>query len=349
MDGRWCRFLLLFVAILPRGLAAQYSRPSGAFTLDRLPGSVTREIQAELRSADPDWDRVLRVFFGAGGYDQGVPDLVVYIPRAGASKLALLHKGKPVRNLEGQTFLYFVVFSERSIPESAAAGPQLTVSARSIETAGDAFLTAFVKALASQVGAATPEPELGAGADSVVELTLRDLRADTSSADRLDIAMGRVRLSPNSLNRVTISGADGFPLDPHVSLHYMFGNSDGSWFGASLGVGFTLNVRRPVFEDAAEIATEAYLRSSLYIFGQAYLDRPHLPRDPFSLGLAVGTNLLRGDPLDDLVIGIAVGRLGGLGAIVGANSLVWQELVAGTGQLRDARKWRGFVGLDFRL
>ncbi len=346
MSWWWSGALLLVLAILPQPLAGQYSRPSGAFTLDRLSGKVTGEIRAELRAAEPDWDRVLRLFFGADGYDQGIPDLVVYIPRAGESKLALLHQGRPVKNFEGQTFLYFVVFSERAIP---AAGPHLAVSARSIETAEDPFLTAFVKALASQLGAATPEPELGAGADSVLELTLRDLRADTSSADRLDVAMGRVRLGPNSLNRVTISGVGGFPLDPQVSLHYMFGNSDGSRFGASIGPGFTLNVRRPVFEENSPTGTEGYLRSSLYIFGQVYINRPNLPRDRFSLGLAFGTNLLRGDPLDDLVIGMAVGRFAGLGVVVGANSLEWQVPVGNTGQLKDTRRWRPFVGLDFQL
>lgn len=330
-------------------LPAQYSRPSGGFTLDRLSGEVTRELHTQLRSNSPDWDRVLRLFFGAEGYDRGIPDLVVYIPEAGESKLVLLHEGRPVQNLQGQRFLYFVVFSERAIPDSVAAGPQLAVSARSIETAEDPFLTAFVKALALQLGAATPDPELAAGADSVVALALRDFRAGPASAGRLDVAMGRVRLGPNSLNRVTISGVEGFPLDPHESLHYMFGNSDGSRFGASLGVGFTLQVHRPTFEDNTLIGREGYLRSSLYIFGQGYLNRPNLPRDNFSLGLAFGTNLLRGSPLDDLVIGLAVGRLAGLGVILGANSLEWQEPVGSTGQLKDTRRWRAFVGLDFRL
>lgn len=349
MRRRWYRFLVAFLVLLPGSLGAQYSRPSGAFTLDRIPEHVATEIRAELRSGAPNWDRVLRLFFGADGYDRDVPDLVVYVPRAGVSKLALVHRGRRVENLEGQRFLYFVVFSEREIPSSATSGPQLAISVRSIESADDPFLTALVKSLASRRGASASEPELASGQDAALELSLRDMRADTSSVQRLDVAMGRVRLGPNTLNRVTISGLSGFPLDPHVSLHYMFGNSDGSRFGVSIGSGFTLNVHRPVIESGAVTGTEGYLRSSFYLFGQVYLDRPHLPRDRFSLGVAVGTNVVRGDPMNDLVVGLAIGRVAGLGAIVGANSLEWRELVPGTDRVRDTRRWRTFVGVDYRL
>ena len=194
-----------------------------------------------------------------------------------------------------------------------------------------------------------PEPEFEAVEDSVLALTLRDMREDTLSAERLDVAMGRVRLGSNCLHRVSISATGGFNLDPHVSLHFMFGNSDGSRFGASLGGGSTLNVRRPVFDGATVTATEGYVRTSLYILVEAYLNRPNLPQDHSSFGLVVGTNLLRGAVLDDLVVGIAVGRLSGLGLVIGANSLAWQEPVAGTERLRESRRWRPFVGLDFPL
>lgn len=345
----WTWAVLPLLTWAPPALQAQYSRPSGGFTLDRVSPSTARSIQTKLRSDRPDWNGVLRLFFGERGYDQGIPDLVIYVPPAGAVKQALIHGGREVDNLEGQKFLYFVVFSERTIPPSMAAGPHLAVGVRSLATAPDPFVTSLVKALASQLGTSVPEAEPAEDRDSDLKLSFLDVRADTTSGGRLDVAMGRVELDANSLIRVSIAPIGGFPLDPHLSVHDMFGNSDGSRFGVSLGAGFTLNVRRPTFEDGTQTGTEAYLRSSLYLFGHAYLDRPHLPLDRFGLGVAAGTNLLRGSLLDDLVLGVSIGRLADLGLVVGANLLEWQEPIAGTTQIRSTRHWRPFIGLDFRL
>lgn len=349
---RTCRRCLLvflpFIAWQAAPAGAQYSRPSGGHSLDRLPIEVERQIRMELRADEPAWDDVLRLFFGADGYDQGVPDLVVYIPAIGSAKQALVHRGALVRDLVGQENLYIVVFSERPLPR-LLAGPHLAFSVRSLETEEDPFLTALVKALAGQLTTSVPEPELEEGEDAAVALTLRDVRADTTSGDPLWVAMGRVRLGPNSLNRVTIAPHEGVSLDPHLSLHNMFANSAASAFGMSLGAGFTMNAGRPRFEDGEEIGTDSDLRSSLYLFGHVYLDRPHLPVDRFSLAVAFGTNLLGGDLLDDLVVGVSVGRFAGLGVIVGANSLEWPILEESTSQVRESRRWRAFVALDFGL
>ena len=345
----WWLVLGPSLLVLPHSIGAQYSRPSGAFTLDRISEPVARQIRTELASATPRWDRVLLLFFGADGYDRGIADLVVHIPREGAAKLALVHEGRVVDNLRGQSFLYFIVFSERAIPSSAAGAAQLALSTRSIETAKDPFLTAVVNALAARQRASAPEPELEAGENAALQLALRDVRADTSAAERLDVAMGRVRLGMNTLNRVTISGAHGFDLDPNVSLHYMFGNSDGSRFGASIGPGLTLNVRRPVFDGGTVTGTEGYLRSSLYMFAHVYIVRPNLPRDHFGLGVALGTNVMRGELLNDLVLGLSVGRVAGIGAVVGVNSVEWLEQAPGSDRLDATRRFRAFIGLDYRL
>ena len=330
-------------------LDAQYSRPSGSYSLDRVPGGAVAGIRAALRSSKPPWNAILRSFFGPNGYDQGIPDLVVYVPEAGPSTQALLHRGSEVRDLVGQQFLYVVVFSERALPAAIRDKPQLTFSVRSIETRKDPFLAALVKALARQVAASVPQPDLPQGEDAAVALTLRDVRADTTSGSPLYVAMGRVTLGPNSLNRVTIAPREGFALDPQISLHNMFGNSDGSRFGTSLGAGFTMNARRPQIDDGELTGTSGYLRSSLYVFGQVYVDQPHQPVDPYSLGLAFGTNLLRGDLLDDLVLGLSIGRLNGVGIIVGANSLDWPVMDVGTSRVRHTRRWCPFLGLDLEL
>jgi hypothetical protein len=231
----------------------------------------------------------------------------------------------------------------------------LRVSITSIEHQRDRFLVALVKSVATAVIGGVTDPESATGQDTIVDLVLKPI--NSPGLNTLYIAVKRFDLAENTINRISIRPATGPALGKDRSVHFNFGNASASRFAVSLAGGATFNAHKSSFNDSGMVTGRtSVVRTSLYLFGHAYLIPPRLPWIKQSLGLALGTNILRGGLLDDIVVGLSYGRLiGDIGLIVGMN---WMEdqrsapIMDGTENatpIESYRKPRFFLGLDFAM
>jgi hypothetical protein len=218
---------------------------------------------------------------------------------------------------------------------------------RTLQHSDDPALTALLKSLVGAFMGSAVAPEVAAPPDS--SITLRLEIAGRGSAGPLYAAMGRLKLGVDSRTRLTVIPLHDFVLPVDRSVHYQFQNASGSRYGVSLAGGTTLGAGRPILKDATRVGTEGDVRTALYLFGHFYLNKPHLPGDSFSIGLAAGTNIVQGSLLDDLVFGLSLGRWNGLGLLGGINLMEWSTLKGDPAQVDHYRKSRAFIGLDFRL
>jgi hypothetical protein len=235
--------------------------------------------------------------------------------------------------------------------EAGGAGIEVTLT--SLEYKKDRVLVSLVKSL---IGGRTPS-DPAATRDTTVGLHLRLLGKTTDTTGdtlALYVAMHRFSLSENTRNRISfrrVAPSVEFFGDSARGIHYSFGNHSGSPFGVSLGAAVTTWAATREYKDTALVSRGADLRQALYLFGQFYPFHGLQPRLPWrsfpSLGLALGTNILPGGLLDDLVLGISFGRWKDLGLVVGLNCVKSQRL---DGSVPKSTRDCGFLlGGDFAL
>lgn len=336
------------------GLLAQDatgSPPFGGGTLPRLSDREMSELREMLDHEEPAWGEILRTYFGTL-YDASLADLIVYIPSSDEVRQALIQEGEVLEELSGEEFLWVLVFSTRALCPDSLNEEQLELILQTIVHTDDPFLTALISSFAQAMGRSAPVvAETHGPPDTVLGITLEPLGGEDSS---LYVAMERFPLTQNTMNRLSVTATAACDLPKDRSIHFYFGNSTRSRFGVSLGGGFTFNAGQPVFNEAGDLVRlDSNERAAVYLLGHLYPIRslsPKLPWEPWGVGLTAGTNIFNGSILDDLIYGLSLGRLDGLGLVVGVNWTKWREKISlpdGAFHFKDTRKTRLFLGLDY--
>lgn len=322
-------------------------------------GTLPLRTAAEVRTLrtlleQKNWGGVVREFFGEL-YDPSLADLVVYIPASGSVTSGLVHDGKKRGYVTGQKYIWIVAFSDQDLVSAEGDAyndsTDVRISLEALDYRRDPVLSALVKAIGTFFSGAVPSSQAQVARDSALDLRFTSI-ARQGASEQLYVLLGRLPVAENTTNRLSVFAGPGKRLPADHSAHFHFGNVSASLFGASLAGGLTLDAARPEFSDTTRVAREGDVRPSLYLFGHFYLmKRPHLPWDSRSLGVAIGTNVIRGGILDDIVVALSVGRWHGIGLLAGVNWLVWDKLDR-TGArtiVKTGRRFRAFVGADFAL
>ena len=322
--------------------------PAG--TYGRLAPKAVDSLRALLARPESTWADARKFYFRTT-YLPGLPDVMVYIDSGYAIRQALIHHERvsTARVLRSEKYIYVLVFTDSPlvrVERDSAKGPQaLRISRTAVDYQADPFVVMVLKGFGAKLFGATPVPRATAVADTGVQLTLDSVGTGLSWPHPLYSALVRFPLAEETWNRVHIAGARGWELHGGTTIVTNFGNASASRFGVSIAGGLTYNARMQALKDTVLVPTGEHLRASLYLLSHFYLLRPSLPWSRRSLALTVGTNLARGDPLNDIVAGVTVGRLiGDMGVTVGANALP-SKLRDGS----DTRRIRPFASLDFHL
>jgi len=341
---------LPFVAAAQERDAGAARRQFPAGTLGRLVPARIDSLRRLLAGPENTWGAVRRFYFG-DTYLATLPDLIVYIDTKDSVRQALIQHGQLVHPavLRGEKFIYVLVFAENPLvvvaPDSVKV-PTLRIRRTSLDYRTDPFLVAVLKGFGSKLFGGAPEPRSAAVADSSVEVPLARVGVGSDATrPALHVMMARLPLADDTWNRVHVAGARGREIPGGKSVVTNFGNAGRSRFGMSLGLGATYDARTMALKDTALGPSGEHIRVSLYLYSHLYLARPSLPWSGKSVALMAGTNLARGEALNDLVAGLSFGRLiGDLGVVVGVNALSSKR-----GDGSDTREIRPFVGLDFHL
>lgn len=333
---------------LQRDIPSRPRFPSG--TLGGLGGAEIDCLRRLLALPEAQWG-VARAFYFGSTYLPNLPDVMVYIASPDSIRQSLIRRGDPVQSrvLRSEKYVYVLLFSElplvRDTKDSAAAPDSLRITRTSIDYQRDPFLLTMFKGFGAKLFGVTVDQRAAAVSDTTVFISLDSIGTGTTSRRPLYIAFARLRLADETWNRVHIAGARGRRIQGGTTIVSNFGNAASSRFGVSLAGGFTYRARMRALRDTTLVPTGEYIRFTLYVFSHLYLVRPSLPWRGRSVALTAGTNLVRGEPLNDLVAGVAFGRLiGDMGLIVGANALP-TKLRDGS----DTRRLRAFFAFDFHL
>lgn len=315
--------------------------------------------------------RALACYFGSI-YTDKLTDLVIYVDTSGVRRQVIIRDGEiqERESLRGARFVYVLLFTEDTLltdvdntsrrpalsdtKDTAAQksnGPVLdssravTVRRTSIDYEADPFLVTLVKGFGSKLFGGAPEPQSHRLADDTLLLILHDLGRGTHDVP-LYLAFGRIPIGEDTWDRISVEPLEGRRFLKDRTIVTNFENAARSPFGVGLGAGFTFNARtRSLSSDTLKPAGQQ-TRVTMYLLGHWDIVRSRLPLHRMSFGLTVGTNLLQGDLLNDLVIGASLDRIvGDLGLTGGVNLLSSKRDASG----RDTRLLRGFVGVDFRL
>ena len=316
----------------------------GAFT-----GAEVDCLRRLLALPESRWGLVRAFYFGTT-YLPNLPDVLVYIASPDSIRQTLIRRGNTVQSrvLRGEKYVYILLFSDlpldRVTKDSANAPDSIRITRTSIDYQRDPFLVTVFKGFGSKLFGVTVEPRSVAVSDTTVTVSLDSLGTGETIKRPLYVAFVRLRLADETWNRVHIAGARGRRIQGSTIVTN-FGNAGRSRFGVSIGGGFTYRARMRALKDTSLVPTGEYIRFSLYLFSHLYIVRPSLPWRGRSVGLTAGTNLVRGEPLNDLVAGISFSRLiGDMGMIIGVNALP-TKLQDGS----DTRRPRAFVAIDFHL
>jgi len=307
-----------------------------------------------------DWANVVSFYFGSS-YTPHFADLVIFL-HAGQVKQALVQGGRTVPSgvLRGQRYVYVLFFSTDTMPmgvDSTQAWSmepaerlhvRLTVEGYQVDPLLSRLLSTVLQKLSLGGGSAS-DSERG-DAQARDEMDLHDVALGPSSR-RLYAGFLRLPLGLNTWNRISVFPGAGrrFPSDQWTVAN--MANASGSWLGLSLAMGVTFDAR--TFGERKDstfgrIGQDA--RANLYLL--AHLNafkRPVLPghngSSRRSYGIFIGTNVLTGAPLSEIVVGASADRLwGDLGIAAGGNLLASQ-----LEDMTDNRLLRFFVGLQFPL
>jgi hypothetical protein len=248
---------------------------------------------------------------------------------------------------------------------AGATSGNLLFSRTTLQYTRDPALTAFLKSLTN--GLVGPATEPAAVPDSSPPIRLDDVVMHPTEKDstHLYFSYHRLLLPLNALAR--------FTLRPNLEAQYAFPattsisrtveNASASRFGASLGLGLTLNTPDSTFAvtdtgRSVVASRSSAVRPRLWVMAHFDIVRPRLPIRPQDLSAFVGTNLSTSDLFRDLLVGLAVDRLfGDVGVVGGLNFIQRQTArpVVGVGgrfvslQTRDYRRGKAFLGLNFVL
>lgn len=348
------------------GLVAQQNTCSheASAILGTVPGIDTTQLKSlstALRAGD--LANAVKIYFGTS-YSCELLDLVIYI-RHDTSEVrqAFLRNGRRVDHgaLRGEKYLYVLVFTDAPLdtalgvilPKADTTKPRgrdtVDIRRSSLAYAREPLLGRLMQVFgglfsAKEPSAATPTR------DTTYSVPLVPLGGTGTGGDSLYVATAKVLLDTRSRDRVIVQGGQYHRFHSVDAAVANFVNAGGSIFeiGLAGGVTFDARVRTGTDTSGNAVIEGRTPRANIYLYGVMYPIsslRPLLPVRPGSLGLMLGTSLAPAGLLDDIVTGVAVGRLlGGMTVLVGVNWLKAQD-----GHGHDIRKAKVYVGAGFEI
>jgi hypothetical protein len=264
-----------------------------------------------------------------------------------AHKVSLVAKAASTSKMAADT--------SASADTATPAAAILQLYRRSVAYQRDPFLTAALKAIASKIGGA--DVTTPSFSDTAVTIRFAQIARDTTKP--FYVAMGRLQIGENSHVEIGVTPLPGFRLDSgQRNIYRNVNNASASWFGFGLATGATFGAStRIVKNDTVATGRNAWFRPNVYLFAQVNLIRPDLPINPNSAGIVVGTNILRDDPLNDLLLTASlrflkpVELLAGVDFITSDNVRTLPAKTAGatTEQHVSGRAGRPFLGVAFQF
>jgi hypothetical protein len=298
------------------------------------------------------FDRALRIFFGQT-YNPRMANWVVFIDHDGKVHQAVMQRGHANNLLRSEKYIYATVFLDQPparVPTSMD-WPTLELSRRSMDYSKESFTTFMVTSFGAGRLPGSFEP-VRTVMDLDRPVKLRRIADDTTRSlwfgsarleigENTDVQLGMQAVNgealPGTLSRVTTT------INNAKSGRMEFGISIGSSFGPKI-----------VSDDASGTNVQLGAQSNVYVTSYINLVRHHLPRIHRSFGLVFGTNIARGQILDEAITGIGFGRLlGDAGVVIGT---VWQQVhttmmdsVTLRQRTETKRTPRLYLGFDVRM
>jgi hypothetical protein len=331
-----------------------------------------------LRSHCKDWGtQALKLYYG-DTYDGRLPDLVVFVDTVAgrkdscSGKFALYCKDNNTDRLFGERNVWVIVFSTLrldtaiytikkdsteylSVDETnKQVGIKKSYSVKkdsetnAIEIRRESLQFGEQPSEKSFVGvlnlAATALVGTALGAQTSNESTQDTVqkpamkKLGSPGGDSLFFGSAKFNIDINTTNRFVITPKRMLPFR-HIT--YNFVNAEKSWIAAGLGFGYT---------NTYGLTDPGHINA--YLFGHLFLSRPSLPLDSRSYGITVGTNLLKDNLLNDIILGVRVSTSFVLGPLfhnyAGSSGLI----IGGNLFMTDGTKVRRagwFFGLDYKL
>lgn len=247
----------------------------------------------------------------------------------------------------------------------------------------DPFLVRLVTGFGSKLFGAAPDLSPGkALGDSVFTVVLEDLGPGSLDTTHLFLAFAKIPITDNTWSRINILPPTGKKLPDERAVLRNFVTAPRSRFSVAIVGGIIPHAQTRDFvtdsfgravlvidtvssggtttidTSLAEIKRGTPTAANIYLVGNLHL---LLPRPepvnyhfliPFeSLSLFVGTNLLRGNVLDEITFGVSMDRVLKTGtSLLAGGALLGSKAIDGvTGRVSQTRIWRGFVGVGFEL
>jgi hypothetical protein len=278
---------------------------------------------------------------------------VVYIAADGQVRQSVVQNGRPRHLLRGEKYVYAAVFMDEPPVRDPANfdGPGLELSRRSINYSKEAFTTFMVSTFGAGRLQGNNEP-VRTVMDIDRPVKLRPISPDSTHS--LWFGSARLEVGDNTDVQLSLSAAGKERLPGSLSRVYTtLNNAKPSLWELGLTIGSSFGPRIVGDDNTGQYVKEG-AQSNIYASSYLNILRPHLPRTHRSLGLVFGTNLTRGNIMDELLAGVGIGRLvGDAGLVVGA---VWQEVKisqmnveTGRSRTESKRVPRFFVGFDLRM
>ncbi len=299
-----------------------------------------------------EFGKALQINFGAT-YNPKLVNWVVYVRRDGTVRQSVVKFGRPTHLLRTEKYAYVAVFLEEPPTRDStnAEWPALELSRRSIDFSREAFTSIMVALFSAGrlQGGAEPARTV---ADLDRQVRLRRISEDTINtlwmgSARLELGENTdVQLSLNAMGREQLSGA--------LTRIYTTVNNAKS-MRSELGITVGSSLGPPIVQDESGGTTvKAGAQSNVYLSAYVNILRPHPPRQRKSVGIVAGTNITRGNLLDEILTGVGFGRLmGDAGAVVG---VIWQQIntttinpEGGPSSTEQRRVPRLFLGFDLRI
>lgn len=278
----------------------------------------------------------------------------MYIDSAGGVHQAVTRGNQVQQEFRGEKYVWGIVFTDRYIARGDS-GPELQFSRRSVNYRRDPMLSAVVKAVTGKFFSAVEPAAAPVPADSSKLMELSQLSAEPEVA-ALYVAQERFGLAENTEVVLSLRAAPGSPGMPGNlrSIYANLGNAAPSLWEVGIAAGASFGQPTDVVTDTLVTGSRSGTQPNLYLAGYLNLIRPRLPWSRFSLGPAIGVNLVRGGFFDEVMVGVAAGRvMGDVGVIVGATGTNVTTLVPRSGsvppQQRQRREVNFFAGMDLRF
>lgn len=363
---------------LPQGptSVSKVDKDLPAFTMKAASAQEAEKLKKLLKNRC--WADARRLYFGI--YQATIPDWMVYIDEDGVVYQDLHHEpnltpdrvvkniaygpddfGSISRQVHGVRFVYAFVFWNRkanSLASPATSGfPKLVIRRRVVQIEQDPMLALLISALSKGLGVAQAQKTLADSADTV-QVQPVEMNPPTSglvlygAATRFDV-VDNVRME------LSVFRADGKPFDTEATVPtprralLNFANARERTF--EIGVVPAITNGNPIRTYTGNLVTNegsrnlggVYLAASLNLL---WYEQPVAvrmgTREPWrrsSFGPVIGTNLIRGNIGDELLLGGVFGHILGDAGFIFAGDYVAEPTLNGN-HVSNPKRWRKLYG-----